>query len=160
VVTLIKQLNRPSTTRTSQPPAEEIRNEATKPDRHNEVSPDASAPRSAVSTIPTASAKPAPTPAEGERASSDGRFFVKLEASSGDSWIKYQVDDASPTQMILKQGQIQEIPAALNQIILNYGNRQILKLTINNREANFPPDTPKFAAQVVISRDNLGSFFQ
>jgi cytoskeletal protein RodZ len=93
-------------------------------------------------------------------ASAIDKLLVKVQASSGDSWIKYQVDDSSPTQMILKEGQTQEIPAALNQIKLNYGNRQTLKLTINNREATFPPDTPKFRAQVIISRDNLQAFFQ
>jgi len=33
-------------------------------------------------------------------------------------------------------------------------------LKINNRDANFPPDTPKFKSKVVISRDNLQTFFQ
>jgi cytoskeleton protein RodZ len=87
-------------------------------------------------------------------------LVVKLEASSGDSWIRYQVDDADPTSLTLRQGQVQVIPAAQNQIRLHYGNRETLKLTINNRAASFPPDTPKFASQVVISRETLESFFQ
>ena len=70
------------------------------------------------------------------------------------------MDDSVPEQLTLKQGQIREIPAAQNQIKLNYGNRETLKLTINDRVATFPRDTPKFSAQIVISRDNLQSFFQ
>ena len=85
---------------------------------------------------------------------------MKLEAATGDVWIKYQVDDAKPTTLILKQGQSQDLPPAQTHVTLNYGNRTTLKLKINNRDANFPPDTPKFASQVVISRDNFQTFFQ
>lgn len=87
-------------------------------------------------------------------------LVVKLEAATGDVWIRYQVDDSKPTTLVLKQGQSQDLPPAQTQITLNYGNRTTLKLKINNREANFPPDTPKFASQVVISRDNFQTFFQ
>jgi hypothetical protein len=115
---------------------------------------------SAPATPPAASEPARPENAGPEQLLASGRLVVRLEASSGDSWIKYQVDDSDPRQMILRQGQIQEIPAAQNQIKLNCGNRETLKLTINNRVATFPPDTPKFSAQVVISRDNLQAFFQ
>jgi len=87
-------------------------------------------------------------------------LVVKLEASTGDVWIKYQVDDSKPTILVLKQGQSQDLPPAQTHVTLNYGNRLMLKLKINNRDANFPPDTPKFASQVVISRDNFQTFFQ
>jgi len=43
---------------------------------------------------------------------------------------------------------------------LGGGNRMTLKIKINNRDANFPPDTPKFASQVVISRDNFKAYLQ
>lgn len=87
-------------------------------------------------------------------------LVVKLEAATGDSWIRYQIDDAKPTTLILKQGQSQDLPPAQTQIALSYGNRMTLKLKINNRDANFPPDTPKFASQVIISRDNFQTYFQ
>jgi cytoskeletal protein RodZ len=87
-------------------------------------------------------------------------MVVKLEAATGDSWIKYQVDEAQPAQMILKQGLTQEIPPAQNTVKINYGNRQTLKIIINNKAAYFPADAPKFKGQVVLSRDNLQSFFQ
>jgi len=87
-------------------------------------------------------------------------LVVKLEAATGDSWVKYQVDDDKPTTVILKQGESQNLPPAQRQVTLNCGNRLTLKLKINNRDANFPPDTPKFKSKVVISRDNLQTFFQ
>lgn len=87
-------------------------------------------------------------------------FILKLEAATGDTWVKYQVDDSKPTTLVLKQGQTQDLPPAQDKITLNYGSRLTLKLKINNREANFPPDTPKFASQVVISRDNLETFLR
>jgi len=87
-------------------------------------------------------------------------LVVKLEAATGDSWVKYQVDDDKPTTLILKQGASQNLPPAQRQVTLNCGNRLTLKLKINNRDANFPPDTPKFKSKVVISRDNLQTFFQ
>ena len=87
-------------------------------------------------------------------------IVVKLEAATGDSWVKYQVDDAKPITLILKQGQSQDLPAAQTQVTVNYGNRTTLKFKINNRDANFPPDAPKFKSKLVISRDNVKSFFQ
>jgi outer membrane biosynthesis protein TonB len=87
-------------------------------------------------------------------------LVVKLEAATGDSWIKYQVDDSKPTTLVLKQGQSQDLPPAQTQVTLNYGNRMTLKLKINNRDANFPPDTPKFKSQVIISRENFQTYFQ
>jgi cytoskeleton protein RodZ len=87
-------------------------------------------------------------------------MVVKLEAATGDIWIKYQVDEAQPSQLTLRQGLTQEIPPAQNTVKINYGNRQGLKIIINNKEAYFPAAAPKFKGQVVLSRDNLQSFFQ
>ncbi len=87
-------------------------------------------------------------------------LVVKLEAATGDAWIRYQVDDAQPTTLVLKQGQTTDIPPAQSQVTLNYGNRTTLKMKINNRDANFPADTPKFSSRVIISRDNLQTFLQ
>jgi cytoskeleton protein RodZ len=87
-------------------------------------------------------------------------LVVKLEAATGDSWVKYQVDDSKPITLILKQGESRDLPPAQSQVTVNYGNRTTLKFKINDREATFPPDSPKFKSKVVISRDNLKSFFQ
>ena len=99
-------------------------------------------------------------PAASSDAPSGQPLVVKVEAATGDVWIKYQIDDAKPTILLLKLGQSQDLPPAQSQITLNYGNRLTFKLKINNREATFPPDTPKFASQVVISRDNFQTYFQ
>ena len=109
-------------------------------------------------TTPSPSTQP-PPPAATESGSGQP-LVVKLEAATGDVWIKYQVDDAKPTTLVLKQGQSQDLPPAQTAVTLNYGNRLTLKLKINNRDANFPPDTPKFASQVVISRENFQTYFQ
>ena len=163
VFTLFKRLSEGSASNSTQPIVARESEPRPNPAVAAPANPPSNAPseRSSPPVEPTSRVAPAASQpvAEAGKGAAD-KLVVKLEASSGDSWIKFQVDDDSPTQLILKQGQVQQIPAALNQIKLNYGNRQMLKLTINNREANFPPDTPKFRAQVIISRDNLQSFFQ
>lgn len=92
--------------------------------------------------------------------SSSEPLVVKLEAATGDAWIRYQVDDAKPTTLVLKQGQTTDIPPAQSQVTLNYGNRTTLKIKINNRDATFPADTPKFSSRVIISRENLRTYLQ
>ena len=119
------------------------------------VEPKNTPPKTATQSNASSSAKPdASQPAAGEP------LVVKLQAATGESWVKYQVDDAKPTTLILKQGESQDLPPAQRQVTLNCGNRLTLKMKINNRDANFPPDTPKFKSKVVISRDNLRTFFQ
>lgn len=147
VVALVKQLNR-STGESAPPPAQATRNA---PPTTPPAAPTATTPTPAPSTSPPES-PPSVTPGE--------MLTVKLEATTGDSYIRYQVDDAKPTTMLLKQGHSQDLPPAQNQIKLNYGNRLALKLKINNRDAAFPADAPKFGAQVTISRDNLKPYFQ
>src|SRR5437868_3887925 len=83
------------------------------------------------------------------------KIVIKVEATTGDSWIRYQIDDNKSAAMMLKAGLSQDLPPAEKQIRLNIGNRNTLKLSINNRIATFPPGTPNFAAQVTVSRDNL-----
>ncbi|MFY9609277.1 MAG: helix-turn-helix domain-containing protein [Blastocatellia bacterium] len=115
---------------------------------------------------PKATAQQNPSPAQPDSAQtppatlSGEPLVVKLEAATGDAWIRYQVDDAQPTTLVLKQGQTTDIPPAQSQVTLNYGNRTTLKMKINNRDASFPADTPKFSSRVIISRDNLESFLQ
>ena len=61
--------------------------------------------------------------------------------------------------MTVRDGQAQDLTAQ-NQIRFNIGNRPVLKLKINNRDAVFPPDTPKWGAKLTISRDNLQAYIQ
>ena len=88
------------------------------------------------------------------------KIVIRVEATTGDSWIRYQIDDNKSAAMMLKAGLAQDLPPAEHQIKLNIGNRNTLKLSINNRVATFPPGTPNFAAQVTVSRDNLQSYLQ
>ena len=157
VTALVRQLNKAGQEQAAQtsnspaPPSAE-------PSNQNSPSPAASPP---AATPPPAVPPPAPggdVPAAPQVSSTDA-IVIRLEAI-GEAWIRYQVDEGQPSQMILKTGQTQDIPPAQSAVKLNYGNRQSLKLMINNREATFPADAPKFRSQVTISRDNLQSFFQ
>ena len=143
VIALIKQLNQGS--------------ESTSVSQNNAAQKASAPPATQPSTAPGAPAQP---PSSGSDTPPGQPLIVKLEAATGDVWIRYQVDDAKPTTLVLKQGQSQDLPPAQTHVTLNYGNRLTLKLKINNRDANFPPDTPKFASQVVISRDNFQTYFQ
>ncbi|MGH9763718.1 MAG: RodZ domain-containing protein [Blastocatellia bacterium] len=91
---------------------------------------------------------------------SGSQIVVSLEATTGDSWVSYQVDDGKSVAIILKPGESATLPGAHERIRLSLGNRKTLDIKINNHNANFPPDTPNFAAQVVISHDNLKTFLQ
>lgn len=153
VLALVKQLNHGSSESTSQSGPVAPSNTPQKPSAQPSPASSSSAPSSAGS----ASSQPAESASQ---APNGQPLFVKLEAATGDVWIRYQVDDAKPTTLVLKQGQSHDLPPALTHVTLNYGNRLTLKLKINNRDANFPPDTPKFASQVVISRDNFQTYFQ
>jgi cytoskeleton protein RodZ len=149
VIALIKQLNQGSGDNESQSASVPQQSAPPKP---------AAPPATQPSASPSAPAQPPSSTASEAQAGQP--LVVKLEAATGDVWIKYQVDDAKPTVLVLKQGQSQDLPPAQTHVTLNYGNRLTLKLKINNRDANFPPDTPKFASQVVISRDNFQTYFQ
>jgi hypothetical protein len=156
VTALVRQLNKASAEKqASNSPI--IKTEPNKPEHTTpttqEPPPTQQPNQQPPTTIPNSSAQaPTLTPSDA--------LAVKLEAATGDAWIKYQVDEAPPAQMILKQGQTQDLPPAQNAVKINYGNRQTLKLIINNKEAFFPADAPKFKGQVVLSRDNLQTFFQ
>jgi len=155
VVALVKQLNR-STGENAPPIAQANRNAQTTTPSTTSPTP---APPTPTSTTPT-QPPPTTTPEAPPSVSQGETLTVKLEATTWDSYIQFQVDDAKPTRMLLKQGQSQDLPPAQNQIKLNYGNRLALKLKINNRDATFPAEAPKFGAQVTISRDNLQTYFQ
>lgn len=122
---------------------------------------------SVAQTNETPGATPQPEPANDQAttppaiAPTGDQLVVKLEATTGDVWTRYQVDEAQSVTVILKQGETQDLPPAENQVKLNIGNRTTLKLSINGREVtSYPPDTKLFAAQLTISRDNLQTFFQ
>jgi cytoskeletal protein RodZ len=84
---------------------------------------------------------------------------VRVEATTDAVWISYQLDGSKGVAMILKPGQVQEIPPAQQDVVLSYGNRVSLKLMINNREAQFPADAAKFQSKITVNRDNLQTFF-
>ena len=98
-------------------------------------------------------------PPEGQQPQPAGEpLIVRLEASGGDSSVQYWIDEApKPVTVTVKNGQAQDLTAQ-KQIRFNIGNRPVLKLKINNRDAIFPPDTPKWGAKLTISRDNLQAF--
>lgn len=154
VIALVKQLNQGAGESESPSASVAQKNAPPKP-----AAPPGSQPAAHPSTTPPGSPAEQPSAAASE-APAGQPLVVKLEASTGDVWIKYQVDGAKPTTLVLKQGQSQDLPPAQTHVTLNYGNRLTLKLKINNRDANFPPDTPKFASQVIISRDNFQTYFQ
>jgi len=161
VVALVKQLNQgggeTESQSTSVPQKNAPPKQAAQPEPHSATQPGSSASNTPSSTQPSQpsgqSSTSAPVP-------TGQPLVVKIEAATGDSWVKYQVDDAKPTTIVLKQGQSQDLPPAQSQVTLNYGNRLTLKLKINNRDANFPPDSQKFKSKVVISRDNLQTYLQ
>jgi cytoskeletal protein RodZ len=148
VLALVKQLNQGKDESGAQATAQ--KNAPPKPAAQPATQPGAAAQGGSAPSQPE---QPAASLSQGEP------LLVKLQAA-GDSWIKYQVDDSKPITMILKQGQSQDLPPAQTQVTLNYGNRTTLKFKINDRDASFPPDSPKFKSKVVISRDNLKNFFQ
>jgi len=154
VIALVKQLNQGAAESGAQPASVAQKN----------ATPKAAVPPStqpaAQPSAPT-SGSPAEQPSTAPVETAAGQpLIIKLEAATGNVWIRYQIDDAKPTTLTLKQGESQDLPPAQTQVTLNFGNRLPLKLKINNRDANFPPDTPKFASQVVISRENFRTYFQ
>jgi cytoskeleton protein RodZ len=157
VIALVKQLNQgaaenasPSTTTPSKNAAPK---QAPQGGSQSAAQPAPRATTEPASTQP-AELSPPPSVAAGQP------LVVKIEAASGDSWISYQADDSKPSSFILRKGETRDVPPAQNQVALSYGNRMVLKIRINNRDANFPPDSPKFKAKVIISRENLHAFFQ
>ncbi len=87
------------------------------------------------------------------------QLLVRVEASTGDCWLRYTVDGGEASQTILKQGESRDLPAAQNEVVLRYGNRQTIKVLVNSREITFPADAPKFRGEIKLSRDNLQTYF-
>jgi cytoskeletal protein RodZ len=105
-------------------------------------------------------ASPVPADSPAVSASSIQVISVSVEATSGDSWVGYQVDDGQSGALLLKQGESKSLPEAHNKVKLNIGNRKALTIKINNHDMTFPPDIPNFSAHVIISRDNLQNYLQ
>ena len=158
VIALVKQLNQGAGESGAQPTS--VAQKDTPPKPAGPPGSQAAAQPSVPPPATPAPSAPADHPSPASDVPAGQPLVVKLEAATGDVWIRYQVDDSKPTTLVLKQGQSQDLPPAQTHVTLNYGNRLTLRLKINNRDANFPPDTPKFASQVVISRDNFQAFFQ
>ena len=153
VTALVRQLNKASAEKQASN-SSVIKVEPNQPETPTPETGQSQPPATTPQAPPDSSASQAPNLAPSDA------MRVKLEAATGDSWIRYQVDEAPAAQLILKQGLTQEIPPAQNTVKINYGNRQTLKLFINNKEAYFPAAAQKFRGQVVLSRDNLQTFFQ
>jgi cytoskeletal protein RodZ len=116
-----------------------------------------------VSTTPSPSPEPVQTPQPPPPPQTASGINVKAEAATGDCWLSYKVDDAAPTDTLLKIGDSIEIPVAQSQVELLIGNRYNVKLTINSRDATLPPplgDTKSVVAKVVISKDNLDTYYR
>ncbi|MEW6131188.1 MAG: helix-turn-helix transcriptional regulator [Acidobacteriota bacterium] len=108
------------------------------------------------------SSQPTPTaePPQAPSVNAGDTLKVRIEAKDNDIWIQYQADEAKPAQVILKPGEGQDVPPALSAVKIKYGNKQSLKLIINNKEANLPVDLPEWKGNILISRDTLPTFFQ
>ncbi|MBI3653717.1 MAG: helix-turn-helix domain-containing protein [Acidobacteria bacterium] len=153
VTALVKQLNKASAEKqATNSPAIKV-----EPDPSNHPAPANPEASTQQANQPTASVTANPAP---PNLAPSEALLVKIEATGGDSWIKFQADETPPTQMTIKQGTSQEVPPAQNSVKINYGNRTVLKLFINNKEAYFPAAAQKFKGLVVLSRDNLQTFFQ
>jgi cytoskeletal protein RodZ len=85
---------------------------------------------------------------------------VRLEAAGGPCSMVYWIDDETKaTNLFLPQGEARDLPPAQQEVRLSIGNRTVLKLKVNEREATFPPETQRFKARVLISRENLKTYF-
>ena len=71
-------------------------------------------------------------------------------------WID---DETKSTNLFLPQGEARDLPPAQREVRLSIGNRTVLRMKINERQATFPPELQKFKARVVISRETLNTFF-
>jgi hypothetical protein len=118
------------------------------------------APHSAATPAVSKPAAPVPVDSLVGSAVSIQVISVTVEATGGDSWVGYQVDDGQSAALTLKQGESKSLPEAHNRVKLNIGNRQALTIKINNHDVTFPPNTPNFAAQFTFSRDNLQNYLQ
>jgi cytoskeletal protein RodZ len=119
-------------------------------------------PQNQTASTQNANQQPAPqpeTPQTPTIASGDS-LKVRIEARDNDIWVQFQSDEAKPAQVILKPGEGQDIPPAVSAVKIKYGNKQSLKLIINNKEASIPADLPEWKGNILISRDNLQTFFQ
>ena len=104
--------------------------------------------------------KNAEHPAAAPNVSMSDPIRVRLEADSGPCSIVYWIDDGTKaTNLFLAQGEASDLPPAQQEVRLSIGNRTVLKMKINEREALFPAETQKFKARVVISRETLKTFF-
>ena len=150
-VSLVQRLNRGGANGDSQPPA----NSSPEPQRSSTPPPPQTAPQ------PQPEAKPVEPPAtQAPAISVSDPIRVRLEAAEGPCSMVYWVDDETKsTNLFLPQGEARDLPPAQREVRLSLGNRTVLKLKINERQATFPAELPKFKARVVISRENLKTFF-
>ena len=150
IAALIRQINKNQAAQVVIPEAPKVEQPA------SDSAPNPTAP------TPNANSQPATQPQQPQPPSlaSNDSLKVRIEAKEGDIWVQYQADEATPAQIILKPGQGQDLPPALTAVKIKYGNKQSLKLIINSKEASLPPDLPEWKGNILISRDNLQTFFQ
>ncbi|HXG68802.1 MAG TPA: RodZ domain-containing protein, partial [Blastocatellia bacterium] len=146
VIALVRELNK-SSVESDAPPA------ASEP-AAGEVAP------AATETSQPAPQTPEAPPEPPASIPSSEPIKVQLAATTGDCWVRYQVDGGQPSQTILKTGQTIDVPPAQNEVKVSYGNRQTFGFKINGRDASLSPDAALFGGQVVITRDNLQTFLQ
>ena len=155
-VSLVQRLNRGGT------------NEDAQPTGASSASPSSSQPQQSQTTPPQTATQPQPearipepaTPPRAAGLSVSDPIRIRLEAADGACSMVYWIDDETKSNnLFLPQGESRDLPPAQREVRLSIGNRTALKLKINERDATFPPDTQKFKARVVISRENLETFF-
>jgi cytoskeletal protein RodZ len=150
-VSLVQRLNRAQTEGETQSGRDSAAPAASTPPNQ----PESASKPSQTETAPTQTTRPqAPDLPPNEP------IAVRLEAATGPSSIVYWIDDdTKSTNLFLLEGESRDLPPAQKEVRLSIGNRMTLKLKINQREATFPAELPKFKSRVTISRDNVKSFF-
>lgn len=93
-----------------------------------------------------------PTPADNP---ADGKLRVTLQASS-QCWISFSTDDGKRTQLMLNEGDLQQIHAS-ESIYLSIGNTQAVSMRINGRDAHFPPSPGTVLKKLVITPETVES---
>jgi cytoskeletal protein RodZ len=151
VLAVIQKLHRPSQESTPPP-----RSSAAPTNSNSSGSTPSNPPAAPTDASQTAATPPSTPPVtQGEP------LVVKLEATIDNCSLQYWIDNApKPTSVLIRKGEAQSLPPAQSQVRLNIGNRPAVKMSINNREARFPEGTPNWGAKVIVSHDNLQTFFQ
>lgn len=88
----------------------------------------------------------------------DEALMVSIQASD-ECWISFTADDGKRMQMMLKQGDLQQIQANA-QIDLSIGNTQAVSIRINGRDAHLPADTGVVLKKLTITPETASALIQ